>query len=85
MKTRTEYVEIEYAGHISGYKVRLAFNDGTERIMDFGHYLRNAQNPNLMKYRSSRLFKEFHLHYGNLMWGDYEMVFRIADLYGVEI
>jgi len=47
--------------------------------------LRRAQNPDLSRYRQLQRFKSFHLHYGNLMWGDYEMIFPIMDLYRGEI
>jgi hypothetical protein len=81
----TEYLEIDGVRYLSGYKVRLLFSDGTERIMDFGPFLRKAQNPDLTKYRDLKQFKDFRLHHGNLMWGDYEMVFPIADLHRGEI
>jgi hypothetical protein len=81
----TEYLEIAGARYLSGYKVRLLFSDGTERIMDFGPFLRKAQNPDLTKYRDLKKFKGFHLHHGNLMWGDFEMIFPIEDLHRGEI
>ena len=79
--TAIQYLEIAEAKYVSGYKVRLVFNDGTERVMDFEPFLRRAQNPDLTQYRQLRKFKSFHLHYGNLMWGDYEMIFPITDLH----
>jgi hypothetical protein len=81
MKTTTKYLEIMEASYVSGYKLRLSFNDGTARVMDFESFLRHAQNPDLTQYRQLRKFKSFRLHYGNLMWGDYEMIFPIMDLY----
>jgi hypothetical protein len=83
--TAIKYLEITEAEYVSGYKLRLMFNDGTSRIMDFEPFLRRAQNPDLAQYRQSRKFKSFRLHYGNLMWGDYEMLFPIADLHRGEI
>jgi len=83
--TATESLNIREAEYISGYKLRLAFDNGTTRLMDFEPFLRQAQNPNLTRYRQLRRFKSFRLHYGNLMWGDYEMIFPIMDLYRGEI
>lgn len=83
--TATKYLEITEAKYVSGYKLRLVFNDGTTRVMDFEPFLRRAQNPDLTQYRQSRKFKSFRLHYGNLMWGDYEMLFPITDLHRGEI
>jgi hypothetical protein len=86
MKTAPEtYLEITGAKYISGYKIRLTFNDGAERVMDFEPFLRKAGNPDLTQYRQLRKFKNFRLHYGDLMWGDYEMIFPTADLHRGEI
>ena len=85
MKTTTEYLEIAEVKYVSGYKLRLVFKDGVSRVMDFEPFLRRAQNPDLTQYRQLRKFKSFRLHYGNLMWGDYEMLFPIADLHRGEI
>jgi len=82
MKTRTvKYLEIVQAEYVSGYKIRLTFNDGMVRVMDFEPFLRKALNPDTTKYRQLRNFKKFHLHYGDLMWGDFEMIFPMMDLY----
>lgn len=86
MKTQTKkYLEITEAKYVSGYKIRLTFNDGTERVMDFEPFLRKATNPDITQYRQLRKFKSFRLDYGDLMWGDYEMIFPIADLHCGEI
>ena len=86
MKTQTtNYLEITEAKYVSGYKISLAFNDGTVRTMDFDPFLRKAMHPDIAKYRQLRNFKKFHLHYGDLMWGDFEMIFPISDLHRGEI
>jgi len=86
MKTQTtNYLEIIEAKYVSGYKIHLTFNDGKARVMDFEKFLRKAMNPETTQYRQLRKFKKFHLHYGDLMWGDFEMIFPITDLYKGEI
>ncbi|MGA3179762.1 MAG: DUF2442 domain-containing protein [Verrucomicrobiota bacterium] len=86
MKAQTKtYLAISEARYVSGYKIRLTFNDGTVRIMDFEPFLRKSSNPDITQYRQLRKFKSFRLDYGDLMWGDYEMIFPIADLYRGEI
>ena len=86
MKAQTaDYLEIAEAKYVSGYKIRLSFSDGKVRVMDFEPFLRKARNPDLAQYRQLRKFKSFRLHYGELMWGDYEMLFPIADLYKGDI
>lgn len=82
MKTSAPtYLEVTQAEYVSGYKVRVTFNDGTAQEVDFEPFLRKARNPDLTQYRQLRKFKSFHLHYGDLMWGDYEMIFPITDLH----
>jgi len=86
MKAPTKtYLGITDAEYVSGYKIRLNFNDGTVRVMDFEPFLRKSTHPDITKYRQIRKFKSFRLDHGNLMWGDYEMIFPIADLYKGEI
>jgi hypothetical protein len=51
------------------------------RVMDFEPFLRKALNPDITKYRQLRNFKKFHLHHGDLMWGDYDMIFPMEDLH----
>jgi len=82
MKAQTSsYLEITEAKYVSGYIIRLTFNDGVVRVMDFEPFLRKARNPDLAQYRQLRKFKSFRLHHGDLMWGDYEMIFPITDLH----
>jgi hypothetical protein len=76
-----KHPEITEATYVAGHKLRLVFNDKTERVMDFAPFLRQAQNPMLTQYRQLKKFKSFHLDYGDLMWGDFEMIFPIVDLY----
>ena len=83
----TNYLEIIEAAFVSGYKIRLKlkFNDETSRVVDFEPFLRKAVNPDLAQYRHLKKFKQFRLHYGDLMWGDYEMIFPITDLHRGEL
>ncbi len=86
MKTTAEnYLEIVKADYEAGYKLRLSFSDGVDRIVDFEPFLRKAGNPDITKYRQLTKFKSFRLHHGDLMWGDYEMIFPLADLHRGEI
>ena len=79
------YLRITEAEYVSGYKIRLTFNDGTVRVMDFEPFLDKARNPEFTKYRQMRKFKSFRLDHGDLMWGDYEMIFPITNLHRGEI
>ena len=82
---KAKYIDVKSAEYISGYKLCLIFSDGTERVVDFEPFLRKATHPDLTKYRSLRRFKSYHIDHGNIMWGDYEMIFPVMDLYQGEI
>ena len=81
MKTTTRYLEVTEAKYLSGYKLLLTFNDGAARVVDFGPFLEKARNPDTTDYRDLKLFKSFCIDHGDLVWGDYQMIFPIMDLY----
>ena len=80
-----KYISIKEAEYVSGYKLRLRFNDRTEHVLDFGPFLRRPRHPEIEEYRDVKKFRRFRLVDGELMWGDYEMIFPIWDLYRGEI
>ena len=77
----TEIIEISRAEYVDESCIHLWFNNGKERLVDFGPFLQNARNPVLKKYLDVNEFKKFTLVHGNLDWNDYEMCFPVADLY----
>jgi hypothetical protein len=79
--SKTEMFEIKGAKYVEEYKIRLKFNDGKEKIVDFGPFLLSARNPMTRKYRDIKQFKKFRVRYGDLDWNDMELCFPIADLY----
>jgi hypothetical protein len=82
---RNDYLEITKARHLGEYRIGLEFNDGRRRIVDFAQFLKKARNPMFTKYRRVKQFRSFHIEHGDLMWGDFEMIFPIADLHRGEI
>jgi Protein of unknown function (DUF2442) len=84
-EAKTLILEITNAEHVGGYKIRLTFNDGVTRTVDFGPFLMKAHNPDTTDYRDLEKFKTFRLEDGDLMWGDFQMIFPITDLYKGEI
>jgi hypothetical protein len=86
MKTvSTQHLEITEAKYLSAYKIRLTFKDGAVRVVDFGPFLAKARNPDTTDYRDLRKFKSFRVEDGDLIWGDFQMIFPIMDLYKGEI
>ena len=77
----TQYLEIVEVKYVSGYKLLLTFNDSAVRVVDFGPFLEKARNPDTTDYRDLKKFKSFRVEGGDLIWGDYQMIFPIMDLY----
>lgn len=77
----TKYLEITGASYVAGNKLLLTFNDGAARVVDFGPFLAKARNPDTIDYRDLKKFKSFHLQDGDLIWGDFQMIFPNMDLY----
>jgi hypothetical protein len=77
----TKYLEVTEAKYVSGYKLRLTFNDKAVRVVDFGPFLKKAQNPDTTDYRDLKKFKSFRIEFGDVIWGDHQMIFPIMDLY----
>ena len=74
-------INIVRAEQVSGYKLKLYFSDGAERVIDFEPFLRGSRNPMINKYLDPKKFANFKLEYGDLIWDDYGLCFPIADLY----
>ena len=74
-------IDIAHAERSSGYKLKLSFSDGVERMIDFEPFLRRSRNPMIRAYLDPQKFANFRIEYGNLIWDDYELCFPIADLY----
>jgi hypothetical protein len=79
------YLRIKEARYVPRYKVSLKFNNGKRRVVNFEPFLKRATNPMFTQYRRVNKFKGFRLDCGNLMWGDFELIFPIEDLYRGEI
>jgi hypothetical protein len=81
MLVSNQVIEIAEAIYVSNYTIRLKFDDGSVREIDFGNFLMQARNPMITKYRDLEEFKKFYLEYGDLVWNNYELCFPIIMLY----
>jgi hypothetical protein len=81
----TEYLAIVKAEYLHDYKIKLQFNDGVTRTVDFASFLSSARNPDTTDFRSLEQFKKFRIEDGDLIWGDFQMIFPIMDLYKGEL
>ena len=80
-----DYIEIESARYMDGYKLELRFNDGKVNVVDFENFLFSSGHPEIQKYQDKNLFKNFNLTYGEVEWGDYDLVFPVTDLYEKQV
>jgi hypothetical protein len=74
-------IDIVLAEQMSGYKLKLRFNDGKETIIDFEPFLKGSRNPLIRQYLDPQKFAGFRLEHGDLVWDDYGLCFPLADLY----
>jgi hypothetical protein len=89
MKIRVQYdtssevrpLKITAAKHLGDYAVRILFDDGVERLVDFKPFLTSSVHPSVRKYLDEYLFSKFQIIDGNLNWNDYDLIFPIWDLY----
>ena len=75
-------ISILKATHLSGYKIKLLFNDNSERVIDFENFLANNSHPQYNKYKKPSMFKKFKIEMGNIVWGkDWDLVFPVYNLF----
>ncbi|MEX0775174.1 MAG: DUF2442 domain-containing protein [Phycisphaeraceae bacterium] len=72
---------VKHAEHVGEHRLRLSFNDGTVQIIDFAPFLRQSHNPLIQAYLDATAFAGFTVKDGDLVWGDYDLCFPVADLY----
>jgi hypothetical protein len=77
----SELIEIKSAVYIGDYAIRIIFNDGVNKLVDFKSFLETSYHPSIRKYLDENKFKEFEIIDGNLNWNDYDLIFPVYDLY----
>lgn len=78
-------IMVEHANYIGDFAIRITFNDGTQKLVDFKSFLTKSLHPSIKKYLDERLFINFKIIDGNLNWYDYDMIFPVENLYNGEI
>lgn len=81
MKTKLKTIKIDSAKYVEDYKLQLFFSDGNEQIVNFGPFLKSSYHPEIRKFLILKNFKQFSIKSGDLMWGDFDLLFPIMDLY----
>lgn len=76
-----QLIKVVSANYLSDFVIRLSFNDGTEKVVDFKPFLTKSLHPSIKKYLDEKVFSKFQIIEGNLNWNDYDLIFPLSDLY----
>ncbi len=74
-------LNIMAAEPVGEYALCLSFDDGTMQTVDFKPFLSLTRHPDIRAYLEPSRFAAFRIEHGELVWGDYDLCFPIADLY----
>ena len=74
-------INIKAVGPVGDYLLRPTFDDGTVQTVDFKPFISLSRHPDIRAYFVPAQFAAFHIEYGELVWGDYDLCFPGADLY----
>jgi len=75
------HIEVRKAQFIEDFAIRVYFNDGSNKLVDFKPFLEKSHHPEIRKYLDKTKFREFEIVDGNLNWNDYDLIFPVWDLY----
>ncbi len=81
----TDVINITTAKQISDYQIFLQFDDKSEQLINFKPFLSRSRHPAIREWLDLEKFSTFRIEHGELIWGDYDLCFPIADLYRNEI
>lgn len=77
---KSKYYHILSAFIVDNYVLKIVFSDGFIQAVDFEPFLKNSTNPQIKRYLDIDLFWSFEIKNGELMWGDYDLLFPIHQL-----
>lgn len=73
-------MRITKAEYIDEYTIMLTFDDGFKSKIDFGPFLKRANNPMNYQFLEIEKFKKFKIFHGHLSWSRHEMMFSAESL-----
>lgn len=74
-------INITAAEQVGEYSLRLTFDDGAVQTVDFKPFLSLSRHPDIRAFLEPSRFASYRIEHGELVWGDYDLCFPIADLY----
>ncbi len=81
MSKNSKIVKLVSATYLKEFKLNLIFADGVSQLVDFQPFLESSTHTEVKKYLSLKKFKNFNFENNELMWGDFDLIFPIIDLY----
>jgi Protein of unknown function (DUF2442) len=78
-------VNVERARGVGRYVLEIVFSDGTTKRVDFEPFLRSSGIPEASTFLDETKFRRFKVLGGNLIWGDFAMLFPVSQLHAGEI
>ena len=78
-------ISVQTAQYQPDYKLHIFLNDGADKSVDFKPFLSQSQHPGIRAFLQSEKFQGFRVEHGDLVWGDYDLCFPVADLYRGQI
>ncbi len=83
---KVKSIEVKDATYLDGFKLRVAFSDGKNKVVDFSKFITSNNKAALTKYKNSSNFKRFKIENDNIVWGkNWELVFPVHQLYSSRI
>jgi hypothetical protein len=76
-----EVINVIAAKLTGTYTLHLEFDDGVVQTVDFLPFLSRSIHPAIRAYLEPDRFASFRIEYGEVVWGDYDLIFPVADLY----
>ena len=81
MKKTPKKLKVSKVEYLDSYKLKLLFSDATAQTIDFEVFLKNSHHPDIQKYLKLKNFKNYCLIDGDLMRGDFDLIFPVVDLW----
>lgn len=82
---KIKILKIISAKNTHQYVIDFIFSDNKKVTIDFYPFLNQAKNPEITKYLNPKKFKSFKVKDGEIMWGDFDLIFPLIDIYNGKI
>jgi hypothetical protein len=81
MKQSHKIIKVVEARYTGGFSLNIKFSDGKVHKVDFEPFLKKSLHPEIRKYLNREEFSHYTIRDGELMWGDFDLIFPVDDLY----